>query len=172
MSDRDDGVAESLRRIEALIDALDSVPDPRAREPARALLELVLDLHGLALARAMAIVAGEGGALVARLAEDPHVRAVLLLHGLHPEETEARVRGAVESLRAPLAARGAAIVFVQVSASRARLHLLPADPAGCDSDTIRGEIETALVNAAPELEDIVIEGLDGVGVGSAAMVVG
>jgi len=168
----DGAVAESLRRIEALIDALDNLPDPRARQPARALLELVLDLHGLALARVMALAAGEAAPLVARLADDPQVRPVLLLHGLHPDEAETRVRNAVEALRSPLAARGVTVLSVQAGASRARLHLLPADPAGLDAEGVRGEIEAALVDAAPELEEINILGLDGVGAESTSAMAG
>ena len=48
----------SLRRVEALIAGLDRIADPAAREPARELLELVLELHTLGLARIIAIVAG------------------------------------------------------------------------------------------------------------------
>lgn len=164
-------VAESLRRIEALIEALDALPDKRAQEPARALLELVLDLHGLALARAMAIAAGESGTLVTRLAEDPHLRAVLLLHGLHPQDLQTRVRGAVEALRAPLTGRGVAIVSARVEGAEARLQLMLADPTTIDVDAVRDEIEAALVDAAPELEGITILGL-GIGAENAAVMVG
>jgi hypothetical protein len=52
-SDRSD-LGASLRRVEALIAALDRIADPAAREPARELLELVLELHTLGLARIIA----------------------------------------------------------------------------------------------------------------------
>jgi hypothetical protein len=63
---------EALRRIDALATALDQVSDPGAREAARELLELVLDLYGLALARTLAIVvcAEDGRVLIERLAQD------------------------------------------------------------------------------------------------------
>ena len=49
-------------------------------------VSLVLDLHGIGLARLLAVIArsDEGETLVARLIDDDHIRAMLLLHGLHP----------------------------------------------------------------------------------------
>ena len=154
----------SLRRIEALIAALDDLPDPDAREPARELLEQVLDLHALALARMTATIAAtEGGPpLLARLAEDDQVRAVLLLHGLHPEAVEARVRDAVERLRTELDARGIGVELVKIGAATARLRLHMRGSVGAlsSAEALRQEIEDAVIGAAPELEEIVIEGLD------------
>jgi len=113
----------SLRRVEALIAALDRIPDPAVREPARELLELVLELHTLGLARIAAIVAGSlGGApLLDRLAEDPQVRAILLLHGLHPREAEARIRAAIDRLRPDWALRGIGVRLREVAGGTARL---------------------------------------------------
>ena len=112
-----DWVGESLRRIEELIGALDSLSDRAAREPARALLEVVLDLHALALARMTATVAGSAGgpALLLRLADDAAVRAVLLLHGLHPEPVEMRVGNAIDALRPQFALRGLGLKLVESS---------------------------------------------------------
>ena len=77
---------QALHRLEELIRALDAHPDPAAKETARELLALVLDLHGIGLAKLMGIVAtAEGGtAILARLAENEQVQAMLLLHGLPP----------------------------------------------------------------------------------------
>jgi hypothetical protein len=152
----------SLRRIESLIAALDDLPDPDAREPARELLDQVLDLHALALARMTAMIAAaEGGpALLARLAADDQVRAVLLLHGLHPETVEARIRDAVERLRPGLGARGIRVELVKAGAAAARLRVHMDDRVGAlGADEIRQEIEDAVVGAAPEIEELVIEGL-------------
>jgi hypothetical protein len=160
----DEGVEPSLRRIEALIAALDSLPDPAAREPARALLEVVLDLHALGLARMAAMVASaEGGeALLQRLSEDEPVRAILLLHGLHPETVEVRVGRAIEALRPQFAARGLGIKLVECNASRARVRVrwISEQPDRLSGEALREEIEAALVEAAPDLEMLEIEGVD------------
>jgi hypothetical protein len=153
---------ESLRPVEALIATLDRIPDPAVREPARELVELVLELHTLGLARIAAIVAGSlGGApLLDRLAEDPQVRAILLLHGLHPREAEARIRAAIDRLRPDWALRGIGVRLHEVAGGTARLFATAGGNRPIDAAALRAEIEAAIVDAAPDLEDIVIEGLD------------
>lgn len=165
---------EALARIDALVSALDRVADAGARDAARELLELVLDLHGLALARAMAIVtsAEDGEELAERLAQDEQVRAVLLLHGLHPEPCEERVRKAVERLRPELESLGCRMRLVELKAATARLRVegtlyLEASRAL----QLRRQIEAALVNEAPDLDGVLIEGLD-VGAEQAALATG
>ncbi len=157
-------VEQSVRRIEELIGRLDSLPDPASREPARALLEVVLDLHALALARMASTIAAsaDGPWLLQRLAEDEPVRAVLLLHGLHPETVEERVQKAVENLRPRFAARGLGVKLVLGSASLARVRVrwISDGPTRHDAAMLRQEIETAIIEAAPDLETLQIEGLD------------
>ena len=157
------GVEQSLRRIEGLIAALDSVPDPAGRESARALLEVVLDLHALALARMTGTIASAAGgaALLHRLAEDEPVRAILLLHGLHPQTVLERVGKAVEELRPQLAARGLAVRIVEGNATLARVRVrwIGDGLARTDTAVLREEIEAAIVEAAPDLETLEIEGL-------------
>lgn len=152
-------VEDSVRRIETLIAALEDGGDAEARRIARSLLEVVLDLHGLALARVAVIVAEAPGGtrLLAQLAEDPHVRAVLLLHGLHPEDTAERVGGAVAALNQASDGEGVHVRVLAVSASSARLSV---QYGGATPDALRARVEAAVVDAAPELERVVIEGLD------------
>jgi hypothetical protein len=165
---------EALDRIDALVSALDRVADASARDAARELLELVLDLHGLALAHAMAIVtsAEDGKELAERLARDEQVRAVLLLHGLHPEPFEERVRKAVERLRPELESLGCRMRLVEVRAATAQLRIEGAlrleAPRALQ---LRRQIEAALIDEAPDLDGIVIEGLN-VGAEQAALAAG
>ncbi len=128
------------------------------------MLEVVLDLHALALARMTAMIASAAGgaALLRRLTEEEPVRAVLLLHGLHPETVPERVGRAVEGLRSQLAARGLGIKIVQGNAAlaRVRVRCIGEMPARLDAAALREEIEAAIVEAAPDLEALEIEGLD------------
>ena len=161
------GLEEALSRIDALASALDEVADAGAREAARELLELVLNLHGLALARTLAIVASaeDGRALVERLAQDEQVRAALLLHGLHPEPIEERVRRAVERLQPELGVLGFRVHVVAVGAAMARLRVDSAHgPEGSRAMGLQQQIEAAIVDEAPDLDEIVIEGLEDAGV--------
>ena len=68
--------------------AADSAVAAQARELVQALLEL----HGATLERALEIVHENDLTLVDKLADDPLVSNLLILHGLHPLDLEARVR--------------------------------------------------------------------------------
>ncbi|WOJ90889.1 nitrogen fixation protein NifU [Methylocapsa polymorpha] len=162
--DKDGGAMQNgLRRLEALIEAIDGLRDSTAREAARELLELMLDLHGLALARIVSIVASasDGTALTERLASDANVKAIMLLHGLHPEEPEMRLRKTLASMRPHWGVRGVRVELIHVGAGAARVRVYRSECSGAASDSdLRREIEEALVEAAPDLDDIIIEGLN------------
>jgi hypothetical protein len=152
-------VEEALRRIDDLVGGLSHVADPAARESARQLLEAVLDLHGLALARIMAVIAGaeDGRELLARLGDDEQVNAVLLLYGLHPEEPLVRLRRVLEQLQSKLAAHGVTAELVRVNATGSLARLTAS--AGLP-ETIRREVEDAIGNAVPDLDEVAVEWLD------------
>jgi hypothetical protein len=119
---------------------------------------LTLDLHGLALARLTSVVAGaeHGSTLIEALIADPHISAILLLHGLHPQDAKTRLRQAIERRRPQWAERGFQVDLLSISAAAARLRLYKnssAEPA----DQLRREVEDAMADAAPDLDDIVVE---------------
>jgi hypothetical protein len=149
----------SVRRIDELVADLDRIADPVARERSRALLQTVLDLHGLALARILALAARTpgGGELLARVGEDPVARTVLLLYGLHPEDLETRVRKAAAGLEPALARRGAKAEITVRPARRALVRMAGSREALAALEDLRGDIEAALLEAAPELEAIDVE---------------
>jgi len=162
--DKDGSAVQNvLRRLAALVEAVDGIRDATAREAARELLELTLDLHGLALARIVSILASskDGTALTECLVSDANVKAIMLLHGLHPEEPETRLRKALAATRPHWGVRGVRVELIHVGASAAlvRVHRSESSGAASDSD-LRREIEEALVEAAPDLDDIIIEGLN------------
>lgn len=149
---------EALRRVEDTLASLDALPESRAREAARKLMEAVLDLHGAALARLTALVARSGHAepLYAAFVEDHLVAGVLLLHGLHPELPEVRVRRALEALEPSLHRQGAEATLVEVSDGVARLRLRAPGASREEAALLRRELEAALVEAAPDLAEIAI----------------
>jgi hypothetical protein len=166
---------KALHRIDTLASALDQVADPGAREAARELLELVLDLHGLALARTLAIIASaeSGRELVDRLAQDEQVRAALLLHGLHPEPIEERIGKALEALRLQLGMLGCRLRLIEVDSGTARVRLEGAHgPEGLRALGLWQQIEAAIINEAPDIDDIVIEGLEDAEVEQVALAAG
>ncbi|HUI22287.1 MAG TPA: nitrogen fixation protein NifU [Methylocella sp.] len=152
---------KTLRRLEDLTAALGSASSPNASEAARELLELVLDLHGLALARLTSVVASapDGGALTEKMIADPYIGAVLLLHGLHPQDPEVRLREILDRMNLEWAARGFHVDLLGVASASARVHVHKNGTAE-DINALRREVEDVLINAAPDLDDILIEGLE------------
>ncbi len=154
-------LGESLRRLEELTAALDHIANEAAREAAGELMRVMLDLHGLALARMTAIVAGaqNGRALIAALIADPYSRAALLLHGLHPQAPEERLGEAIERLSPIWRERGFRIGLLGVEGGVARIRIHN-DGGGEPAYLLIQEIEGALVEAAPDLDDLLFE-IDG-----------
>jgi hypothetical protein len=149
-------VEDTLRRIDDLVTGLAHISDPTARESARELLEAILDLHGLAVARIMAAVAAaaDGKELLTRFVQDEQIKAVLLLYGLHPEDPETRLRQALAILQPRLDEAGVAVRIGRVTAKGASVRI-SGDPAG--AERLRQEIEEAIVNAVPDLDEIAID---------------
>jgi hypothetical protein len=86
---------DRVRRIEELVARVESFADSEARETAAQLMQAVLELHGTGLERMMdlAFESGPNGeALIRRFAGDDLVSSLLILHGLHPDDLETRVR--------------------------------------------------------------------------------
>jgi len=159
---------QALHRLQELIRVLDAHPDPAAKETARELLALVLDLHGIGLAKLMGIVtaAEDGTSILARLIEDKQVGAMLLLHGLHPDDLETRVRRAVDRLRPHLGVHGLRLDVVEIASGTVRLRVHGRGAATVKAPllwTLPGEIEDAVVEAAPDVENVLIDGLDRLG---------
>ena len=153
-------VEETLRRIDDLVTAFGHIADPAARDSARELLEAVLDLHGLALARIMAAVAAskDGQQMLADLGQDEQIKAVLLLYGLHPDDPETRLRRALAAMQPRLDQAGLAVRLGRVTAKTASLRI---SGAPATAERLRQEIEEAVVNAAPDLDEITIDWPDG-----------
>jgi hypothetical protein len=146
-------VEDTLRRIEEQVRALDKVKDPAARQTARQLFDSILSLHGLALVKIATRLAmsDEGRAIYDALGEDEQVKSVLLLHGLHPDTPEDRIRAAVPALEARL---GVVIRVASVGDGIARVML---DPGAQDFDALCREVGGTLIDAAPDLDDIAID---------------
>lgn len=141
---------ERAVRAESLLERLDSA-DEAARALALEALQAVVELYGEALARLAAQVPA------ATLAADEVVAHVLLLHGLHPIDLEARVTGALQGLRPVLASHGAHAALV--SLDEAVAHVAMVGGRGCASTTaaLRRTVEEALQRAAPDLAGVQIE---------------
>jgi len=142
--------------MEALIQTIDSYPDPAVRNTARDLLRETLSLHETALSRMIELASdGERTRFLVRLAGDPKVAPVLLLHGLHPDDLRSRVERALDRVRPHLFSHGGNVELVGIDAGRVRLRL-QGSCEGCPSsaETLRGAVEEAIAEAAPDAAGI------------------
>ncbi|MFM0059378.1 NifU family protein [Paraburkholderia phytofirmans] len=161
-------VAAQQRRIEELIAALETLDDPTARESAQELLQVVLDLHTNGLARLLDIVSCAGAmddAMVEAFERDAGVSALLLLHGLHPQDLPTRVSRAVEKMRPLLGVQGIQIELLDAAEEAVRVKVAGRLQGKHNSvGELQQEIELAIFEAAPEAMRVDIAGLQEVNV--------
>jgi Fe-S cluster biogenesis protein NfuA len=145
---------ERVARVEDLLEEMEAVADPLARETATELVQTLLELYGEGLARMLAC---EGD--VAAMGRDELVSHLLLLHGLHPVPVEERVRTALDEVRPYLDAHGGDVELLGVSDGVVHLRL-EGSCNGCPSSavTLKSSIEEAIQKAAPDVEDIQADG--------------
>jgi Fe-S cluster biogenesis protein NfuA len=153
---------ERLQRLDALLQEAERFADPAATAHTRAIVQILLDLHGAGLERIFArlAAAGEAGASVLHAcAQDEVIGGLLLLHGLHPVDVETRVRQALEQVRPYLRSHGGNVELLGVSGGVVRLRL-EGSCSGCPSSavTMRQTIEEAILGKAPDVTALEVEG--------------
>src|SRR5262245_41937109 len=149
-------VAEAGERIEELLAAL-RAGGGAAADTAEELVRVLVGMYGDGLAAIMTALAGEGAAgraIVDRLAADPRVEGLLLLHGLHPLDVDARIQRALDRVRPYLGSHAGGVQYLGVSDGVARLRL-EGSCHGCPSSTgsVQLAIQCAVEGAAPEVTD-------------------
>ena len=144
-------------RVEALLGEFREAGDPASTERAEELVRLLVELYGSGLERLMELVTEKDGALVDRIVEDQLLASLLVLHGLHPVPVERRVNDALEKAR-----KYAGPVNLLGFDDEGVVHLeLEHSPQGCPSTaiTVKNAVEKAVLDAAPELAGVVLEGI-------------
>ncbi len=153
-----------VQRIGELVSALDNIPDPEARAGAKALVQLLLDLHSAGLERVMETIAkhGEPGQrAIDDLGREPLVSSLLVLYGLHPLDLESRVLQAVEKLQPRVRKGGGELALLGMDNGTVRLQLqATGHNCGSTAKTLRAMVEDALYEAAPDIGELLILGLE------------
>jgi Fe-S cluster biogenesis protein NfuA/nitrite reductase/ring-hydroxylating ferredoxin subunit len=152
---------ELVGRAEALLGELEAFPDPLAREKLGDAVGVLLDLYGEGLARVVAVVAErDDGDLAEAFAADELISHLLLLHGLHPVPLERRLQAALDEVRPYLESHGGNVEVLSAEGGVVRLRL-EGSCSGCPSSavTLKLAIEEAIQRAAPDVEQIVAEGV-------------
>jgi hypothetical protein len=128
---------EAGARVEELLAELRARSGPEAAGVAEELVTCLVRLYGAGLETIVRTI-GDDQRLQALLIADPLVESLLLVHDLHPLDTDARIRRALARL-------GTGAEFLGVdSAGVARVRL----GHGCGSTT--AAVEQAITDAAPE----------------------
>jgi Fe-S cluster biogenesis protein NfuA/nitrite reductase/ring-hydroxylating ferredoxin subunit len=150
-------------RVEELLAALRASGPGPAADAAEELVGLLVGLYGEGLTAITEILAGAGpagSALLAQVADDPRVEGLLLLHDLHPLSVDERVQRALDRVRPYLGSHAGGVQYQGVTDGVARL-LLEGSCHGCPSSAVTVElaITSAVQDAAPEVERVVVEGM-------------
>ncbi len=158
---------ETGARIEHLLDEFRSAARPEVAGRAEELVALLVDLYGAGLTRIVEILGEEpGGEAVLRgLAADDLVASLLVLHDVHPDDTETRVLAALDQVRPYLGSHAGGVEYLGIDAVPengpvVRLRL-QGSCDGCPSSlvTVRTAIEKAIEEAAPEVVLVEVEGV-------------
>jgi Fe-S cluster biogenesis protein NfuA len=142
-------------RVEQLLAELRAQAGPQAAATAEELVSRLVELYGAGLARITEIVTESGPELMDQLVADPLVESLLLVHDLHPLDTSARVRRAVEEVLPQLGSHAGNVEYLGFDDSGVlRLRL---EQSGCSVETVRDLISKAVAGAAPEAAGVAIE---------------
>jgi Fe-S cluster biogenesis protein NfuA len=148
-------------RVEKLLAELRSHAGPQVAATAEELVSCLVELYGAGLAQITTILGADedGPRLLDKLVADPLVESLLLIHDLHPLDTSARIRRAVEEVLPQLGASAGEIEYHGLD-DQGIVHLrLERSAGGCQSTagTIQAVIERAVAAAAPEAAGVDIE---------------
>jgi len=152
-----------LERVRELSEAVEELPDPRARELASELVSAVIAMYGDGLERILAAIAESGGAgdaILDRLTQDGAVSSLLLIHDLYPVDLRERVIEALETVRPYMESHGGNVELVSLNDGVARLAL-QGSCNGCAASraTLEQAIEQALAEHAPDLAGLEVAGV-------------
>jgi Fe-S cluster biogenesis protein NfuA len=157
---------ERIQLMATLAADLENIEDARLRASTKELVHLLMELHGSGLGKIMETIfaAGVPGlAMIDGLSREPLVSSLLVLHGLHPDDFETRVTSAIEVLRPKLRKQEVEIELLGVSEAQAEVRLrirTSAHACGSTTSSLRTLVEEAIYEAAPEVNSLVIEGLE------------
>jgi Fe-S cluster biogenesis protein NfuA len=151
-----------LQHLDSLLREVERLPED-AQSHTRAIVQAVLDLHGVGLERLLSHLDESGDAgrsILGACGRDDVVGGLLLLHGLHPLSLEERVLQALEEVRPRLRAHSGNVELLGIEEGVVRLRL-EGNCHGCPSSaaTMKQTIEEAIVAKAPDAISIEVEGV-------------
>jgi Fe-S cluster biogenesis protein NfuA len=153
-------------RIERLVQHISGLKDEDARTTALELLQSTMDLHGAVVSRIVEVLSSSesGRASLSKLGNDPLICGLLVLYGVHPVALEERVARAIENVLPQLRKHSGSAELIGVSGAVVRVKI-QSSGHGCGSspDALKSTVEQAILEAAPEVVEVVAEGLPSIG---------
>ncbi|MGW7163757.1 hypothetical protein ACWGH3_00255 [Streptomyces sp. NPDC054884] len=139
------------RRVEEVLERLTASGDPAAAAAAEELVRSLMDFYGAGLARILHLLSAAPDGPAARLLGDELVASLLVLHDLHPEDRDARIARALDSVRE----HALEIVDFDERSGTLSLRTQEAGGCGCGSGAdARQAAEAALACFAPEVRAV------------------
>ena len=149
-------------RIERLVQHISALADGDARTAALELLQSLMDLHGAVVSRIVELLnsSESGRASLDKLGKDPLICGLLVLYGVHPVALEERISRAVESAIPQLRKHGGSAELIGFSDGVVRVRI-QSSGHGCGSstDALKATLEQSILEAAPEIVEVVAEGV-------------
>jgi len=152
----------AVQRIDAALDEIAEIGDPKVRERVEDVVRLLLELYGAGLERIVESVGSTDEPVLDRLVTDPLVASLLVLHGLHPVDVDTRVERALEDVRPYLGSHAGGVTYLGVDDEGVAHLTLEGSCSNCPSSsiTVKHSIERAIVEAAPEVVAVAVEDVE------------
>jgi Fe-S cluster biogenesis protein NfuA len=155
-------------QLDRLVQRVTAIPDDEARNTALELLQSVMDLHGAAMSGIVELLSQSdaGRISLSKLGNDPLICGLLVLYGVHPVPMEERISHAIDKVRPKIQKNGGGVDLLEITEDTVRVAL-HSSGTGCHSspDALKQLVEEAILEAAPEVVDIVADGVPGSGSG-------
>jgi Fe-S cluster biogenesis protein NfuA len=147
-------------KVEQLVDRVNTLDDPTARETALELMQSVMDLHGASLTRMVEILNSTeaGRAALSQLHRDPLICGLLVLYGVHPLTLEERVKNAIERVGPQLRKQNATAELLGITDSVVRVKMeRSGNGCGSSPDGLKQVVEQGIREVAPEVIEVIAE---------------
>lgn len=149
------------QKLDQLVQRVSALPDENARTIAIELLQSLMDLHGTVMTRIVELLSesGESGRTsLAKLGGEPLVCGLLVLYGIHPIPMQERIRAAIEKLRPQLHKQDATVEILGITDTAVRVKIQSGENPS-SPEKLKTVVEQAILEAAPEVAEIITEGL-------------
>lgn len=94
------------------------------------------------------------------LGQDPLVGSLLVLYGLHPLNLEDRVAQAVKKVAPRVRKNGAEVELLDIVNGIVRVQIeVTGHACGSNGNTLKTLVEDALYEGAPDIDQLIVEGL-------------